>query len=75
MYNATPIDEGSELLLKKEEQKIIELQERAMQLIKDLSESNGDKPNVLGGEHPFVINCSQDYFGMKGLKLLWKNSR
>jgi sugar-specific transcriptional regulator TrmB len=51
MHKATPIDEGSELLLDREEQKIIELQERAMRLIEHLSEGNGDKPNVLWGEH------------------------
>ncbi len=50
VYRATPLDEGSELLLEKEEQKTIELQERAMRLIEHLSESNGDKPTVLGGE-------------------------
>ncbi len=43
MYKATPMDEGSELLLEKEEQKIIELQERAMRLIKEL-ESYCDNP-------------------------------
>jgi sugar-specific transcriptional regulator TrmB len=46
VYRATPLDEGSELLLDREEQKIIELHERAMRLIEHLSESNGDKPNV-----------------------------